>query len=720
MADKKISALTSLAQGDVAASTDVLPIVDTSATETKKITASALVGAGMTAGVTNVDINSGSIDGTTIGANSAAAGTFTTLTGTTKVVSPYVDAVGSAGGQLRNASGTSLLAWGAGGGSNLSLEVATNINPANAAVSIAPTGTGTVTINPATAGTMNNVAIGGSTAAAGSFTTLTTSSTVTLNGGTANGVLYLNGSKVATSGSAFVFDGTNVGIGTSSPATLVDARDGVGSILTLGNTGTFTAGESSYLKFREANTALADIGWEANTNEVRINNRIAGPMTFYTSNSEKMHLDSSGNLGLGVTPSAWGAGSQALQNGGGSFFQYNNDRIFIGQNSYIDSSFNDKFIGNGYATRYRQYAGTHAFYVSTVSNSSGAGASQSLTQAMTLDASGNLIVGNTTANGKLDVYKGVAYNADAALYSSIGVNDGAVNNNKVYYWRTGLTGDANGQNYVFQTLARTESSWVDRARITSGGDFIVGGTSAPLSQANRGNITVNGSNDAIVNLTTGGTSRAWFFSTSTNAYLSAASGIPIIFEPGGSEKARISSTGSFTVNATTSIATGTNTLQDSGSSPQTLRLYNDTDSNNTTNRFLICDAAASALRAEIRSNGGLANYSANDVNLSDERTKKDIAPLGSMWDKIKAIEIVTFKYKDQTHDDDNIGAIAQQVESVAPEFVDADGWGETPEGEEPLKSIYTADMYHAAIKALQEAMTRIEQLEAKVAALESK
>ena len=38
-----------------------------------------------------------------------------------------------------------------------------------------------------------------------------------LNGGTANGVLYLNGSKAATSGSALVFDGTNLGIGTSSP-----------------------------------------------------------------------------------------------------------------------------------------------------------------------------------------------------------------------------------------------------------------------------------------------------------------------------------------------------------------------------------------------------------------------------------------------------------------------------------------------------------------------
>jgi len=88
-----------------------------------------------------------------------------------------------------------------------------------------------------------------------------------------------------------------------------------------------------------------------------------------------------------------------------------------------------------------------------------------------------------------------------------------------------------------------------------------------------------------------------------------------------------------------------------------------------------------------------------------------------MWDKFKALEIVTFKYKDQTHEDTNIGVIAQQVEAVAPEFVDNDGFGETPEGEEPLKAIYTADLYHAAIKALQEAMARIETLEAEVAAL---
>ena len=38
---------------------------------------------------------------------------------------------------------------------------------------------------------------------------LVLSGNLTLNGGTANGVLYLNGSKVATSGSALTFDGTN-------------------------------------------------------------------------------------------------------------------------------------------------------------------------------------------------------------------------------------------------------------------------------------------------------------------------------------------------------------------------------------------------------------------------------------------------------------------------------------------------------------------------------
>jgi hypothetical protein len=126
-----------------------------------------------------------------IGGTTPAAITGTTITANTKFVSSYFDASGSGGGSLRTSAGSSVLQWGGGGGLNLTLDGAFNMNPANYSISIAPTGTGTLTINPATAGTINNVAIGGTTAAAGSFTTLAASSTISANGsvGTSGQVL---------------------------------------------------------------------------------------------------------------------------------------------------------------------------------------------------------------------------------------------------------------------------------------------------------------------------------------------------------------------------------------------------------------------------------------------------------------------------------------------------------------------------------------------------
>jgi hypothetical protein len=149
--------------------------------------------------------------------------------------------------------------------------------------------------------------------------------------------------------------------------------------------------------------------------------------------------------------------------------------------------------------------------------------------------------------------------------------------------------------------------------------------------------------------------------------------------------------------------------------------YNNAAPNNTGNEFLSCNDNTAA-RIALRSNGGIANFQANNVNLSDERTKKDIIPLESYWDKFKAIEIVKFKYKDQTHDDFNIGVIAQQVEKVAPEFVDIDGFGKDtiPEDGIPLKTIYTADLHHATIKVLQECMSKIEELKAEIEQLKAK
>jgi hypothetical protein len=94
----------------------------------------------------------------------------------------------------------------------------TVINQSNAAVVLKGAATTGVTI---AAGDKVVVVWNGSdfvslvtTNGAGAFTTLSASSTVTLSGGTANGVAYLNGSKALTTGSALWFDGTNFGVGT--------------------------------------------------------------------------------------------------------------------------------------------------------------------------------------------------------------------------------------------------------------------------------------------------------------------------------------------------------------------------------------------------------------------------------------------------------------------------------------------------------------------------
>ena len=100
-----------------------------------------------------------------IGGTAAAAITGTTITANTSFVGSYFDASGSGGGALRTSSSAACLQWGAGGGVNLTLDGAFNMNPANATISIAPTGTGTLTIAPATAGTINNMSLGVTTPA---------------------------------------------------------------------------------------------------------------------------------------------------------------------------------------------------------------------------------------------------------------------------------------------------------------------------------------------------------------------------------------------------------------------------------------------------------------------------------------------------------------------------------------------------------------------------
>jgi hypothetical protein len=135
------------------------------------------------------------------------------------IVSGTFQAVNSGGGTLKNSSGTTQAAWGAGGGDNFAINVSTNLNGNNAQIDISPTGTGhvhikptgtgAVEIAPTSAGTINNMIIGNATPAAATVTTLSTTGNIIASGILTDGYYYANGTPF-TGGGGGTYGNANV------------------------------------------------------------------------------------------------------------------------------------------------------------------------------------------------------------------------------------------------------------------------------------------------------------------------------------------------------------------------------------------------------------------------------------------------------------------------------------------------------------------------------
>ncbi len=169
------------------------------------------------------------------------------------------------------------------------------------------------------------------------------------------------------------------------------------------------------------------------------------------------------------------------------------------------------------------------------------------------------------------------------------------------------------------------------------------------------------------------------------------------------------------VGTNTCIIVAENTASSGNLSCFRARLRN-SNPNSIFSAFLQCDASTGGSKAVIRSNGGLANYSANNVNLSDRNVKKDITAAADTLNSIKNWEIVNFRYKDQPDDADlNLGVIAQQIAESCPEvitiFQGAKKATETEPAQEERLGVKEQQMHWMAIKALQEAIAKIETLE---------
>jgi hypothetical protein len=659
------------------------------------------------------DINAGTIDGVTLGTNSA-------------VTEAQIDNININGNTISSTDtngNISLVPNGTGdviltadtiqvGDSNTDVTVTTNgtgdlifntnagtnsgviriYDGANGNIALTPNGTGEVDISKVDidSGAIDGTAIGANSASTGAFTTLSASSTVTLSGGTANGVLYLNGSKVATSGSALTFDGTTLTNTQASGAAqiafnqLLFTRNGANYItstlaslqyeaatnhifsqyggselmrLTSTGLGIGTSSPSQPLAVQSSangstlvnivNTSTGGYSWNIGTVGAAAG---LGPVGSFivrdsTNGVTRLVLDTSGNLGLGVTPSAWSV-FKAMEFGAGSFASISNAEIDIVQNAAYLAGTNWTYNATAAATMYRQGSGAHSWWNAP---SGTAGNAITFTQAMTLDASGNLGVGATSPTVPLHISRD---NETQAIFNRATTTTGAsfvrfTNGGGNYYIgvdsSTGNRGFATG-GAAYGLVVNAEGAYpitlgtnnTERARITSGGDLLVGATSSP--------------------------------SSSVAGTLIGNSG------PGG--RIALANTITTTYQGVISFTNGNGTV------------------------------------GTIDTSGSSTSY----VTSSDYRLKNTITPMTGALAKVALLKPCTYKWN--VDGSDGEGFIAHELAEVCPQAVSGEKDAVDAEGNPQYQGIDTSFLVATLTAAIQEQQALITSLTARVALLE--
>jgi hypothetical protein len=279
------------------------------------------------------------------------------------------------------------------------------------------------------------------------LTTGVTGTLPTANGGTnltsftSGGVVYASSSSALATGSQFAFNGTGVTIGapTFAPNTnlagnLLQLKSGGGiAYLTLGNGdganntnyvgsasdvtvfGSVTDAGATTERMRLTSTGLG-IGTSSPAYRLQVKDGAVGvtsadgtvtstfnynsigtvtnsAFNIFTNSTDRLVVSASGNLGLGVTPSAWRGTDVALQIRRSCLWDDNNNVLALGQNVFENSSGNYVYIGSDFATLYAQLNGKHEW---SAAGSGTAGDTISFTQVLAVDISKSLALQGAT------------------------------------------------------------------------------------------------------------------------------------------------------------------------------------------------------------------------------------------------------------------------------------------------------------------------------------
>jgi hypothetical protein len=177
------------------------------------------------------------------------------------------------------------------------------------------------------------------------------------------------------------------------------------------------------------------------------------------------------------------------------------------------------------------------------------------------------------------------------------------------------------------------------------------------------------------------------------------------------ERMRISSAGEVKINEFTSSGVGLS-VREVNTGSVVINADSTRAQNTTWYSFYGTSSSATVLQSYIRGDGAYGSRTSVYGGTSDIKLKENIEPAGSQWSDIKCLQIKKFNFIGDGLR--QIGVIAQEVEEVSPGLVD-ENIDRDSEGNDlgtVTKSVKYSILYMKAVKALQEAMERIETLEA--------
>jgi len=340
-----------------------------------------------------------------------------------------------------------------------------------------------------------------------------------------------------------------VGIGTDTPASyyakqlVVKCSSNENGISIIAN-GT---ADSNYLMFGDGISGPQRYeGYiEFNHSTNLMSYRSSGEMRFLANSVERMRIDSSGNVGIGVIPANWNTITpiQVKNSAFAGLTSGNTHVAYMSSNFFYQSG--DKYIANGQATIYTQANGKHSFY-SAPENTSGAGAGLSFTESLRITSAGQVQVGYySTARGGANT----TFMTGKTGTTYLELNGGDVNGEGGILFADGSGGNYGLINYSHVSdLMQFYTASSERMRITSNGTV-----------GNTGNTVLGGGGGEGVtgwNFAPGNGTIITSSSGDSNMYLSKISGysnnIFVSFYVNSSYVGKITTNGSSTSYVTTS------------------------------------------------------------------------------------------------------------------------------------------------------------------------